>query len=182
MSIKDIEDSLNTVNNISINLEKIDENKEDIASNLEKINNISKTYLRNVYNILLYDKKIQIDFRKDIFYEQVFDVDAKENNFLEINFKLLLEYFIFNNRNFVKTEYELLDENNNSLSIKSVLNNEYSFYENKVFLTENLFYNFNNDVKKLKFVIKFKMISPNVIKLWYIKDNNDRLIIKHYGL
>ena len=36
MSIKNIKDSLNTVNNISANLEKIDENKENIASNLEK--------------------------------------------------------------------------------------------------------------------------------------------------
>ena len=46
MSIKNIEDSLNTVNNISVNLEKIDENKENIASNLEKINNIKKIYLK----------------------------------------------------------------------------------------------------------------------------------------
>ena len=37
MSIKNIEDTLNTVNNISANLE---ENKENIASTLEKINNI----------------------------------------------------------------------------------------------------------------------------------------------
>ena len=42
MSIKNIQDSLNTVNNISSDLEKIDENKDNIASNLEKINNIKK--------------------------------------------------------------------------------------------------------------------------------------------
>ena len=41
MSIKNIKDSLNTVNNISANLEKINENKENIASNLEKIDDLS---------------------------------------------------------------------------------------------------------------------------------------------
>ena len=98
MSIKNIEDSLNTMNNISINLEKIDENKEDIASNLEKINNISKKYLKKVYNILLNDEKTQIDFRKDIFYEKVFDVDSKENDFIEISLKIMLEYSIFKSK------------------------------------------------------------------------------------
>ena len=41
MSIKNIKDSLNTLNNISANLEKIEENKENIASNLEKIDDLS---------------------------------------------------------------------------------------------------------------------------------------------
>ena len=36
MSIKNIQDSLNTVNNITADLEKIDENKDNIASNLKK--------------------------------------------------------------------------------------------------------------------------------------------------
>ena len=75
MSIKNIEDSLNTVND---NSGKIDENKENFASNLQKINNIKKTYLKNVYNILIYDQKTQIDFREDIFYEKIFDVDSKK--------------------------------------------------------------------------------------------------------
>ena len=59
---------------ISSNLGKINTNKnniknndDDIAYNLRKIkkikNNISKSYLKNIYNVLLYDKKTQIDFR-----------------------------------------------------------------------------------------------------------------------
>ena len=40
MSIKNIQDSLDTVNNISSNLEQIDENKDNIASNVEKIDDI----------------------------------------------------------------------------------------------------------------------------------------------
>ena len=136
MSIKNIEDSLNTVNDIS---GKIDENKENIASNLEKRNDIKKTYLENVYDILLYNQKTQIDFREDIFYEKIFDVDSKKNDFIEIDFKILLEYSIFNNRNLVKIIIELLEENNNSLYVKSNLNNEYAFYENKVLLLKIYF-------------------------------------------
>ena len=81
----------------------------------------------------------------------------------------------------VKTTYGLFDENNNSLYIKSILNNEYTFYENRVFITENIFYNSVNNIKKLKFTVKFQMIKHSVIKLWYIKNDNYRLILKHYG-
>ena len=38
MSIKNIEDSLNTVNNISADLERIDKNKNNISTNLININ------------------------------------------------------------------------------------------------------------------------------------------------
>ena len=36
--------------------------------------------------------------------------------------------------------------------------------------------------KKIKFVIKFQMVIPAIIKIWYIKNNNYILIIKNYGL
>ena len=71
----------NNENNISSNLGKIDANKNDISTNLIKINsneddilnnlseinylknNSSKSYLKNVYNILFYDRKTQVSFR-----------------------------------------------------------------------------------------------------------------------
>ena len=74
MSIKNIKDSLNTVNDISVNLEKIDENKDNISANLDKIDenkdNISANLdkideLKNsikLRNILFYDEIEQIDF------------------------------------------------------------------------------------------------------------------------
>ena len=37
-------------------------------------------------------------------------------------------------------------------------------------------------VKKIKFVIKFQMLLSRVIKIWYIKSDNYRLVIKNYGL
>ena len=140
-------------------------------------------YLKNVYNILLYNSKTQINFKKDIFYEKVFDVDADINDFIEIFFKIELEYQDTDDRHYVKTIYEILDENNNSLYIKSVSNNEYSYFSNKLIIDENIFYNFTKNVKKIKFVIKFQKLSVSrVIYLYYIKNDNYRLIIKNYGL
>ena len=82
-------------NNISTNLININTNEDDIAYNLSEINyiknNISKPYLKNIYNILFYESKTQIDFR-GIFFEKVFDVNANKNDFIEMNFKIGLEY------------------------------------------------------------------------------------------
>ena len=67
-----------------------------------------------------------------------------------MNLKILLEYQSISNRNYVKTIYEIFDENDNSLYIKSVNNNDYSYYSNKIFIDENIFYNFTKNVKKIK--------------------------------
>ena len=89
--------------------------------------NKSTQYLKNVYNILFYDKKTQIDFR-NMFYEKVFDVNASINDFIEMKFKIDLEYDDISERNYVKTIYEIFDENNNRLYIKSVTNNDYVYF------------------------------------------------------
>ena len=176
--------------NISSNLEKIDTNKnsiknndDDIAYNLREINKIknTKTYLKNIYTILFYNKKAQIDFR-NLFYEKVFDVNANKSDFIEMNFKIDLQYQDISERNYVITIYEIFDENDNSLYIKSTNINKYSYFSNRVIVDENNFYNFTKDVKKIKFVIKFQMLLSRVIKIWYIKNDNYRLIIKNYGL
>ena len=75
-----------------------------------------------------------------------------------------------------------MDENDNSLYIKSVTNNNYTYFSNRVIVNENIFYNFTKNVKKIKFVIKFQMIFCRVIKIWYIKNDNYRLVIRNYGL
>ena len=173
-------------NNISSNLIKINSNEDNIAYNLNEINylknNKTTQYLKNVYNILIYDKETKIDFKKNIFYEKVFDVNANQNDFVEISFKIQLEYNNTDYRNYVKSIYELLDENNNSLYIKSVNNNQYNYFSNKITIDENIFYNFTNNIKKLKFVIKFQKLSESrIIYVYYKKDNNYRLILKHYG-
>ena len=175
----------NNKNNISSNLIKINSNEDDILYNLNEINylknNSSKSYLKNVYNILFYDRKTRINF-KNYFFEKVFDVNASINDFIEMSFKISLEYENISERAYVKTIYELFDENDNSLYIKSVNNNDYSYYPNKIFIDESIFYNFTKNVKKIKFVIKFQMILSRVINVWYIKNDNYRLTMKNYGV
>ena len=174
---KNNEDKEKNKNDISTNFIKINSNEDDILYNLSEINylknNNSKSYLKNVFNILLYNSKTQINFKKDIFYEKIFDVNANENDFIEISFKIDLEYKQISERNYVKTIYQLLDEDNN----------EYSYFSNRVIVDENIFYNFITNVKKMKFIIKFqKLLSSRVIYLYYIKNDNYRLTIKNYGL
>ena len=132
-------------------------NKEDFASNLTKINN-TKSYLKNVYNILFYNKKTQIDFRKDMFYEKIFDINSKQNDFVEISFKIDLQYEYISERNYVKTIYEILDENNSNLYIESINNNEYSYFSNRLIVDEKFFYNFTKDIRKLKLLLNFRII------------------------
>ena len=143
-------------------------------------NNISKSYLKYIYDIIFYDEKTPIDFR-NLFYEKIFVVNAKQNDFIEINFKMLLEYENVIEKNYINTVYEFFDEDNNSLYIATINNNEYQYFSNKVSIKENIFYNFTKNVKNIKFRIKFAVIAFKVIKVWYIKNDNYRFILKHYS-
>ena len=172
---------------ISNNLIKIDSNKDYILTNLNEINysknnNNYKSNLKNIFNILFYNNNEQISFKDKIFYEKIFNVDAAINDFIEMSFKIELEYRNINDRNYVKNIYQIMDENDNSLYIKSVSNSEYPYFSNKVIIDEDIFLNFTKDVKKIKFVIKFqKLSSTRVIYLYYIKNENYRFILKHYA-
>ena len=186
-NLTDLENDISSnLEKIKTNLIKINSNEDDILYNLNEINylknNKTTQYLKNIFNILIYDSKTQIDFREDIFYEKVFDINASINDFIEIFFKIQLEYRNTDDRHYVKSIYELFDENNNSLYVTTVNNNEYLYFSNKMTIDENIFYNFTNNIKKLKFVIKFqKLLSTRVVYLYYIKNDNYRLILKHYG-
>ena len=184
---KNNEDIEKNKNDISSNLISINGNEDNIAYNLSEINNIknnsSKSYLKNVYNILFYNNNEQISFKDKIFYEKVFDLNVNENDFVEIKFKIALEYRRINDRNYVKNIYEILNENGNSLYIKSASNSEYSYFSNRVIIDEEIFYTFTKNIKEIKFVIKFQKISStSIIYLYYIKNGNYRLTIKNYGL
>ena len=185
-NLGDIENSvLSNKNNISSNLININTNEDNIAYNLSEINNIknNKSYLKNVYNILFYNNNEQISFKDEIFYEKVFDLNASINDFVEIKFKIGLEYRDTDDRHYVKSIYEILDENDNRLYIKSVSNNEYLYFSNRLTIDEEIFYNFISNVKKIKFVIKFQKLSASrIIYLYHIKNDNYRLTIKNYGL
>ena len=184
-NIGDLENTILTnKNNISNNLINIRGNEDNIAYNLSEINNIknnkSKSYLKNIYNILFYDEKTQINF-KGIFFEKVFQVNASINDFIEIDLKMLLEYENINEKIYVNTVYEIFDNNNNSLYISTINNNDYQYFSNKLSIKENIFYSFTKNVKNIKFRIKFVMTTAKVIKIWYIKNDNYRFILKHYS-
>ena len=182
------EERINTnKKDISNNLIKINSNEDNISSNLEKINNIknnsSKSYLKNVYNILFYNNNEQISFKDEIFYEKEFNVDASVNDFIEIKFKIGLEYRNINDRNYVKNIYEILDKNNNRLYIKTISNDEYSYFSNRVIIDDEIFYTFTKNIKKINFIIKFQKLSASrVVYLYYMKNDNYRLTIKNYGV
>ena len=111
------------INLISVN-NKLGDFENTILSNSFKIDNIKNSiYLKNIYNILFYDSKIQVDYR-NLFYEKIFQVNAKQNDFIEINLKMLLEYENINEKNYVNTIYEIFDENNNSSYISTINNND----------------------------------------------------------
>ena len=184
-NLGDIENNITSnKNDISTNLIKINSNKNGILSNLNEINSIknnnSKSYLKNIYNILFYNEEKQIN-SGEIFYKKIFVIDSKQDDFIEINVKILLEYEDISQKNFVRTIYEILDENNNSLYFSQINNNDYQYFSNKLSINENIFYNFTKNIKKIKFRISFVKTAIQNIKILYINDNNYRFILKHYG-
>ena len=76
------------------------------------------------------------------FYEKVFDIDANINDFIEMNFKISLETDSISLLSYIKATYEILDENNNRLYIKSINLNEYKYFSRYIFIDENIFLNF----------------------------------------
>ena len=164
MSIKDIQDSLDTVKNIS--------------NDLEKINDSIK--LKNIKNILFYDERDQINF-KGIFFNKIFELNIKKNDFIEIDLRMLLDYENINEAHIVITEFKLYNDNDEQIYISTYNNGDSISYKNFVFINKHIFYNFDKDTKNLKIVIEFRMTRVEVVKIWYEPKNLDRFIIKHYG-
>ena len=138
MSVKSIENSLNTVKNISARVD-----------NLEK-----SLYLKNLYNILYHDNDIKVSH---IFFEKTYVLNTKKNDFLEINFKLLLKYGDISNSKYVDTNLILFDmSNGQELYSVSYDNSDYIGITNIDVLLNNAFsFNFDNDVEKLEIAITF---------------------------
>ena len=163
MSIKDIKDSLNNVNSIST---KVD--------NLEK-----SLYLKNIFNELYRDNDIKVSH---FFYDKTFLLNAKRNDFIEINFKLQLEYDNISNAKDVNTNFILYNmSNGRELISYSYDNNDYIGNSNTDILLKNAFYyNFDEDVNKVKIAITFNWTRSN-LDITYKSVNANRLIVKHYG-
>ena len=162
MSIKNIQDSLNSVNSITSRVD-----------NLEK-----SLYLKNLLNILYHENDIQI---RNIFFEKTYTINARKNDFLEIYFKMLLKYDDVSNAKYVTTNFILYDNNGNELYTASYDNSDYIGNSNTDILLNNAFYyNFDSDTTNLKIVLSFSK-SRSGLNITYSSINTNRLIIKHYG-
>ena len=163
MSMKNIQDSLNNVNSISTRVD-----------NLEK-----SLYLKNLFNTLYHDNDIKVSH---IFFDKTYTLNAKKSDFLEIYFKLLLKYDNISEAKYVTTNFILYDmSNGRELYSVSYNNSDYIGVANIDVLLNNVFYfDFDNDVEKLKIPITFSWTRSN-LDIIYKSINTNRLIIKHYG-
>ena len=163
MSIKDIKDSLDDVKDISSRIDKIEKN----------------IYLKNLYNILYHDNDIKVSH---IFYDKRFLLNAKRNDFMEVYFKLQLEYDDISNAKDVATNLIFFNmENGQELYSKSYSNNKYLTNTNNIVLiNDSINYNFDIYINKLKIAITFSFATTN-LNVVYKSINNHRLILKHYG-
>ena len=154
MSIKNIEDSLNKIDNLEKSL-----------------------HLKNLLNILYHDKDIPIGHS---FFEKSYTINAKRNDFIEIYFKLLIKYDDVSNAKHITTNFILYDRDV-ELNSYSYDNSYYVSNSNPDILLQNVFsYYFDKDVNNLKIIISFtKRRSYVTINYKYI--NSNRLILKHYG-
>ena len=163
MSIKNIQDSLNTVNSIT-----------------SKIDNLEKSiYLKNLFNELYHEVDIKVSH---IFFDKTFLVNAKRNDFLEVYFKMLLKYDNISNAKYVTSNFILYDmSNGQELYSISYRNSDYIGITNiDVLLNNSFLFNFDNDVNKLKIAITFS-VTRTGLNITYSSINTNRLIVKHYG-
>ena len=155
MSIKSIEDKLNKVDDIKI-------------------------YLKNLFNDIYHENDIEITH---IFFEKTFLLNAKKDDFIGINFKILIQYekkYIQNSKH-ITTNVVIYDENNIELLSMSYDNIDFLSNSNtNILLKNNFSYNLNKDVNKVRLLISFTK-RRSYLNINYIYDNNNRLIIKHYG-
>ena len=93
---------------------------------------------------------------------------------------MLLDYENIKESHITITELKLYDDNE-QIYIATYNNGDFITYSNYVFLNKYIFYNFENNTKNLKMIIEFRMTRVEVVKIWYIPKNTDRMIIKHYG-
>ena len=163
MSIKDIQDSLDNVKNIT-----------------SKIDNLEKSiYLKNLLNILYHDVDVNIT---DTFFENTYAINAKKTDFLEIQFKILLVYDDSSNAKFVNTIFTLYDDDFNEVYWASYNNSDYinDHGTNNMLLQNYIYFTFDRDITNLKIRIGFTRTRSD-IGITYKSSITDRLVIKHYG-
>ena len=154
-------------------------NIQDSLDNVKKINDSIK--LKNVYNILFYNERKQIDFKNN-FFDKSYLLNIKKDDFIEIDLRMLLDYENIDNSHIIITEFRLYnDDDDDRLYTATYNNGDHISHKNLVYINKNIFYNFEKDISNLRVKIFFYMLISEIVKIWYEPKNLDRFIIKHYG-
>ena len=163
LSIKDIKNSLDNVNNITDREDKIEKS----------------LYLKNLFNDIYYDNDVIIT---NIFFDKKYKLHAKRNNFIEVHFKMLIEYNDTENAKHITTNFILYNmDNGQELISYSYDNSDYIGNSNINILLNNAFYyNFDENINDIKIAITFTK-RRSYVDIKYKSINNNRLILKHYG-
>ena len=115
-----------------------------------------------------------------IFFEKIFEINAIKNNFIEIDFRILLYYENKYLAEYVNLDFKIYDDNDEEIYVYNFKNNDFIIDDN-VNSNKSIFLNFEKDIENLKIIIDFRIISSNNNdKICYIASN--RTIIKHNSL
>ena len=163
MSIKDIKNSLDNVNNITDRVDKIGKG----------------LFLKNLFNDIYHDNDVIIT---NIFFDKKYKLHAKRNNFIEVHFKMLIEYNDTENAKHITTNFILYNmDNGQELISYSYDNSDYIGNSNTDILLNNAFYyNFDENINDIKIAITFTK-RRSYVDIKYKSINNNRLILKHYA-
>ena len=153
--------------------------KTDEMSIKDIQDSLSKLYLKNLFNDIYHENDVSIDH---IFFDKTYTINAKRDDFIEVYFKLLIKYDDVSNAKHITTNFILYNMSNGQELISySYDNSDYISNSNTDILLNNAFYyNFDNDVNKVKIAITFTK-RRSYVKISYSSINNNRLILKHYG-
>ena len=180
MSIKDIQDSLNTVNNISSDLEKINKNLSSTHVNILK-----KVF---IYDIELSYKKLKFNYINksySIFSKEI-EFNFKSFNYIEIYSEILFNYINDYDIGLFKTEYIFYDDRNIQIEKfeKYQINSGKNLRNYLITKDYMLFINESNNTKlKLDIYVsliediedKFRNVTLNIINNY-----KNKLYIKYY--
>ena len=169
--------TIQDINSNKIYIKYLQKTEEMSIKNIQ--DSLNKNYLKNFYNELYHENDLKVSH---IFYDKTFTINAKKTDFLEVYFKIQLDYDNLSNAKYVDTNFILYDmSNGKELFSRSYDNDDYIGVANVNIILQNAFYyTIDRDVNKLKVAITFSFSATN-LNITYKSINTNRLIIKHYG-
>ena len=72
------------------------------------------------------------------------------NDFIEIFLDFIVEIDNISNLHYVKIRYQIFDEDDNRLYIKTADLNNYKYFSNNIIINDKIFYNFHKKYDEIK--------------------------------